>query len=135
MTEDGLQMRTEHQARATKQEGVDGRQDPDGEPEHGTANSRHQPEHEEGDGNIASRTRSKIRRAPYRGTEREDAEGREQEFSGSAGTLKLRRITHEEDEEPRGYVFAGRGRRGFDSLVSTLSRLARIGPTDTVVER
>ncbi|KAL3656501.1 hypothetical protein V7S43_018648 [Phytophthora oleae] len=39
----------------------------------------------------------------------------------------------EEDEEPKIYVFAGRGRRGVDSLVSKQSRLTRIGPTKTVV--
>ncbi|KAF4045787.1 hypothetical protein GN244_ATG01760 [Phytophthora infestans] len=176
-------------------EGVSGQQEPDGEPEPATANGRWQREHEgrvgheERDGNVASRTRSKIRRAPYRGTEREDAEGREQEVSGGTGTSEtrtvpvgsesqsgtvygrggegskqtarepgsqavssghvrrreqheleelereLRRIAHEEDEEPRIYVFANRDRRGVDSLVSTHSRLARIGPTDTVVER
>ncbi|KAL3659499.1 hypothetical protein V7S43_015490 [Phytophthora oleae] len=41
----------------------------------------------------------------------------------------------EEDEEPKIYVFAGRGRRGVDSLVSKQSRLTRIGPTKTVVVR
>ncbi|KAF4037825.1 hypothetical protein GN244_ATG10075 [Phytophthora infestans] len=177
-------------------EGIGGQQEPDGEPEPATADGRWQREHEnrrvgpeERDGNIASRTRSKIRRAPYRGTEREDAAIREQEVSGGTGTSKtrtvpvgsesqsgtgygrggegskqtarepgskavsgghvrrreqheleelereLRRIAHEENEEPRVYIFANRGRRGVDSLVSTHSRLARIGPTDTVVER
>ncbi|KAF4030575.1 hypothetical protein GN244_ATG17637 [Phytophthora infestans] len=41
----------------------------------------------------------------------------------------------EEDEEPTIYVFAGRGRRGVDSLVSTRPRLSRWRPDDVVVER
>lgn len=41
----------------------------------------------------------------------------------------------QKDEEPRIYVFAGRGRRGVDSLVSTQPRLPRIAPDETVVER
>ncbi|KAF4037432.1 hypothetical protein GN244_ATG10474 [Phytophthora infestans] len=76
-------------------EGIGGQQEPDGEPEPATANGRWQREHEERrvgheerDGNIASRARSKIRRAPYRRTEREDAEGREQKSPGALERAK-----------------------------------------------
>ncbi|ETP39445.1 hypothetical protein F442_13090, partial [Phytophthora nicotianae P10297] len=151
--------------------GIDEQYEPEEEPVRAVADGRrqqpsdrHRTEHEEADGNIASRTRSKIRRAPYRGTEREDADGHGKEVSGGAGAKEtgtvpvgsegesgpedgrgvasessgdsqrtgepraqeasgghvrrreqheleelereLRRVAHEEDEEPRIYVFA-----------------------------
>ncbi|KAF4143139.1 hypothetical protein GN958_ATG07669 [Phytophthora infestans] len=134
---------------------------PDESPARAAAGDRRQQEpdkglteHERAEGDIASRTRAKIRQTSNRGTEREDAVGREQEASGNNGARKTRpvpvgaeeasdgrarrrdkqdldelererrRVAHEEDDEPRIYVFAGRGLRMADSLVTKQSCLA-----------
>ncbi|GMF59892.1 unnamed protein product [Phytophthora fragariaefolia] len=39
-----------------------------------------------------------------------------------------------EDDEPVVYVFAGRGRRGVDSLVSLQPRIPRLQPNEKVME-
>ncbi|GMF44207.1 unnamed protein product [Phytophthora fragariaefolia] len=59
--------------------------------------------------------------------------------SGGETTGSVLREQHsgpmvEEEEEPRIYVFARRGRRGVDSLVSTRPRLPRLQPNECVVE-
>lgn len=60
----------------------------------------------------------------------------EESPQGEHGQLGRRQPAAEQaDEEPRVYVFAGRGRRGVDSLVSPQPRLPRIQPTEAVVER
>jgi hypothetical protein len=50
------------------------------------------------------------------------------------GSTASRRVANEADEEEHVYVFAGRGRRGTDSLVSRQPRLTRIQPDEAVVE-
>lgn len=72
---------------------------PDESPARAAAGDRRQQEpdkglteHERAEGDIASRTRAKIRQTSNRGTEREDAVGREQEASGNNGARKTRPV-------------------------------------------
>ncbi|ETI31051.1 hypothetical protein F443_21917 [Phytophthora nicotianae P1569] len=102
--------------------------------------------------NVASRTRARIRQARYRGAvsvrdgsstralapETVLVVGPEDEVQGGVAEDGGRESEHRaeaaEDDEPVTYVFAGRGRRGVDSMVAKQPRIPRLKPTEGVIE-
>lgn len=88
------------------------------------------------DGPTDSGMESTSRRSPAESAPTSFAEREQASYVRQPGRLEQPDAAAEQkDEEPRIYVFAGRGRRGVDSLVSTQPRLPRIAPGEAVVER
>lgn len=109
---------------------------------------------------IASRTRARLRQAPYRSTDntptrnvspsRALAPGTAlaarpepvvpnttvqiQEGQDVAGSERSQAETNADEEKPVIYVFAVQGRRGVDSLVSNKPRIPQIRPKEKVIE-